>query len=243
MYFDEYGDPSQPTIVMLHGAAATDTFANQYVLAQKYHLVIPHLSGSGREVSAPYDPAHELDMLTALIRSLGKEKVTLIGHSLGGELAVALVSKHPELFDRAVFLSAWVCSSAKSIRFYSRMAKYTSATLACSWLVRLQGKYWGYTDAQAAFMADYAKHISPSTYIAWFQKRIHLDDLPGYTTVTIPMLAVCGSQEVKEMKHSILELGRRNTHCKTVFLAHANHDFPMRKVAETNRLLLAFLEA
>ena len=243
MDFDEYGDPKQHTIVMLHGAAATDTFANQYCLSQTYHLVIPHLSGAGRAVDKPYEPQHELDELTAFIGALGQQKVTLVGHSLGAELAVALVSKHPELFDRAVFMSAWVCASPKSVQKFVRMAKYTSFTLRWSWMVYLQGKYWGYTDAQAKRMAEYAAKIPRSTYLAWFQNRIYLNDLPTYATVTIPMLAVCGDREIMEMKDSIAQLGRRNPNCKTVMLKGANHDFPMRKAKETTLLLQQFLKA
>ncbi|HNW86830.1 MAG TPA: alpha/beta hydrolase [Candidatus Limiplasma sp.] len=243
MEFDQYGDPRLHTVVMLHGAAATDTFANQYVLSEKYHLVIPHLSGAGRAVASPYDPKREVEALTELIRSLGKEKVSLIGHSLGGELAVALVTEHPELFDRAAFLSAWVCSTPKSIRLYARLARGTYFMLRWSWLIRLQGKYWGYTDAQAAEMARYSALIPRETYVAWFQKRVVLDELPGYAGVTIPMIAVCGERETREMKQSIAELGRRNPHCQTIRLRGASHDFPMRKVKEVNELLQHFLEA
>ena len=242
MYYDEYGDRKSKTVVLLHGAAATDTFANQYCLSGRYHLVVPHLYGSGREVETPYAPQKTLEALEALISSLGKEKVALVGHSLGGELAVALAARHPELFDRAAFLSAWICASDKSIKRYTAAARYTCVTLKWSWLVRLQGKYWGYTDAQAAFMADYARKIPPESYADWFRLRIRLDDYPQYGSVKLPMLAVCGDREVTEMKNSIAELGRRNPNCRTVLLRGANHDFPMRKTAETNALLKQFLE-
>ena len=142
-----------------------------------------------------------------------------------------------------MFLSAWVCASEKSTKKYVRLAKFSSMTLKWSRMIYLQGKYWGYSDAQAAFMADYAKRIPRATYVSWFQNRIHLDDLPEYAAVTIPMMAVCGDHEIKEMKYSIAELGRRTPNCKTTMIKGANHDFPMRKAAETTRLIQSFLEA
>lgn len=108
MYFDEYGNSEKETIVFLHGAALTDTFSNQYIFKQDYHLVVPHLYGSGREVEERYEPQKTIAALVDLIRSLNKKPVILVGHSLGGELAVALVSQYQELFERAVFLSPWV---------------------------------------------------------------------------------------------------------------------------------------
>lgn len=242
MYFDEYGNRENHTIVFLHGAAATDTFSNQYGFQDKYHLVVPHLYGSGKEVSERYEPERTIEAVAEIIKGLGKEKVTLIGHSLGAELAVAMVTKHESLFDKAVFLSAWVCATEKSINLYRNLAKFTCYTLKFSWLIKMQGKYWHYTKEQAEFMAEYAKKITPEQYVAWFTDRIYLDELTDYPQVKIPMLAVCGTKEVKEMKNSITELGKRNPNCKTMFLENVNHDFPLRNADKINPILREFIE-
>lgn len=241
MYYDEYGKRENHTIVFLHGAAATDTFSNQYCLQDKYHLVVPHLYGCGKEVDEFYEPEKTIKALAKLIKGLGKNKVTLVGHSLGGELAVAMVSQYEDLFDKAVFLSAWVCASQKTIDKYVKIARYSSFTLKFSWLIRLQARYWHYTKQQEEFMVDYARKITPEQYIAWFKNRIFLDEQINYSNINIPMLAVCGKKEIKEMKHSIEELGRRNQNCKTIFLDNANHDFPLRRADLINPILLEFI--
>ncbi|MEQ8156507.1 MAG: alpha/beta hydrolase [Clostridiaceae bacterium] len=242
MYYSEYGNRENHTIVFLHGAAATDTFCNQYCFQNKYHLVVPHLYGSGEEVNETYEPQKTIRAIAEIIQSLGKDKVTLIGHSLGGELAVALVTQYECLFDKAVFLSAWVCATEKSIKFYKKMAKYSCHMLKFRWLIRLQAKYWHYTKEQADFMAEYANKIAPEQYAAWFRYRIFLDELIDYSKVKIPMLAICGKKETKEMRNSISELGRRNPNCKTIFLEKANHDFPLRQAYRLNPILLDFIE-
>lgn len=81
MYFDEYGNSEKATIVFLHGAALTDTFSNQYIFQQDYHLVVPHLYGSGREVKERYEPQKTIAALVDLIRSLNKHPVMLVGHT------------------------------------------------------------------------------------------------------------------------------------------------------------------
>ena len=240
--YDTYGDPSNPTLLLLHGAAATDTFCHQYAFQDRWHLVVPHLPGSGRAMDRVYDPEETLSALADLVRSLAREKVAVMGHSLGGELAVGLVSRHPELFSRAVFLSAWVCASDRSIRTYTRIARWSNASLRLKFLLRWQAKYWGYTPEQAAFMVDYASRITPEQYVAWFSRRIRLDALPGYASVSLPMLAVCGAKEVAEMKHSLLGLGRRNSNCRTLVLDGMNHDFPLRAPERINPILRSFLE-
>ena len=243
MYYDEYGKRENHTIVFLHGAAATDTFSNQYCFQDKYHLVVPHLSGSGKEVEKTYEPEQTIKDLAELIKGLGKDKVTLIGHSLGGELAVEMVSNYEYLFDKAVFLSAWVCATQKTIDTFAKLSKYTAFTLKYGWLIRFQARYWNYTKKQEDFMVAYSKKITKEQYTAWFKNRILLDENTNYVNVKIPMLAVCGKKEVKEMIHSIEELGRRNPQCKTMFLDKANHDFPLRQAGKINPILLEFLES
>lgn len=39
--YNEYGDSKNPTILLLHGAGAYDTFSGQYGFAEKYHLIVP----------------------------------------------------------------------------------------------------------------------------------------------------------------------------------------------------------
>lgn len=129
MYYDEYGKKENHTIVFLHGAAATDTFCNQYCFQDKYHLVVPHIYGCGKEIDEIYEPEKTIQALAELIKKLGKDKVTLVGHSLGGELAVAMVSQYEYLFDKAVFLSPWVCATQKSIDKYVKIAGYSTFML------------------------------------------------------------------------------------------------------------------
>jgi pimeloyl-ACP methyl ester carboxylesterase len=241
MYYDEYGKRENHTIVLLHGAAATDTFCNQYCFADKYHLVVPHLYGSGKEVDETYEPEKTIKALAELIKGLGKDKVTLIGHSLGGELAVAMVSQHEYLFDKAVFLSAWVCATQRSIEKFVKIAKYSSLTMKCRWLIRLQARYWHYTKQQEDFLVEYSRKITPEQYKAWFKDRIFLDEQTNYSNINIPMLAVCGKKELKEIIISTEELGRRNRNCKTIFLDNARHDFPLRQAHRINPILLDFI--
>ena len=47
LHYDEYGRPGSPALLLLHGAAALDTFSQQYDLAEKYRLIGPPLPGAG----------------------------------------------------------------------------------------------------------------------------------------------------------------------------------------------------
>ncbi|MGN0536998.1 MAG: alpha/beta fold hydrolase [Acutalibacteraceae bacterium] len=236
IYFDEYGNRENPTILMLHGAAALDTFCQQYCLSEKYHLVVPHLPGAGKAANEVYEPKKTKQELYELIEKLHKNKIGVIGHSLGGQIAVMLVSERPELFSFAVFLSAWVNPKASDIKMYCKLAKVSATILHWKWLVHTQGKYWNYTTEQANYMVEYSKQITPQVYRSFFTDTLNLSELSTYPSVCVPMYAICGSKEVKDMKVS-LNLLAENPHCKTMILQNAGHDFPMRNAKELNQIL------
>lgn len=168
IYYDEYGSKDNPAILMLHGAGALDTFCQQYRFSDRYHLIVPHLPGAGKVAEEVYDPEKTKQALYELIASLKKDRIGLIGHSLGGQLAVMLVSERPELFDFAVFLSAWVCPKPDTIKMYCSLSGAAAKILHLSWLVRFQGKYWNYTEEQAKYMAAYSKRIDrPQLSFTW----------------------------------------------------------------------------
>lgn len=240
LYFDEYGNRDNPTILLLHGAGALDTFCQQYKFLSQYHLVVPHLAGAGKAADKIYEPEKITQELYGLIANLHKKKVGIIGHSLGGQLAVMLVSKRPKLFSFAIFLSAWVNPKPKTIRKYCMVAGVAIKMLHCKRLVMFQGKYWNYNAEQASYMAEYAKLITPQVYRSFFYNTLELSKLPEYQSVDIPMLGICGDKEIKDVRISLTLLAE-NPFCKTMMLQRANHDFPMRNANKLNPLIGKFI--
>lgn len=240
LYYYECGKRENPTILLLHGAGALDTFCRQYCFSDEYHLVVPHLAGSGESADMIYEPETTIEELFTLIENLHKKQIGVIGHSLGGQIAIMLVSRRPELFNFAVFLSAWVNPKPKTIRTYCSLAGLSAKMLHWRWLVLLQGKYWHYSKEQANNMAEYSKRVTSQVYRSFFENTLDISNLPEYQKVTVPMLAICGSKEVRDMKTSLTLLAQ-NRNCQTITLQGANHDFPMRNAEQLNPILKKFI--
>ena len=238
--YNEYGDKMNPSILLLHGAGALDTFAGQYCFSNKYHLIVPHLPGAGKAAAQPYNPEMVKRDLFELIDSFHKSKIGVIGHSLGAQLAIMLVCQRPNLFSFAVFLSAWVIPNPITVKLYCSLAAVSAKLLHIGWLVRLQGQYWNLTKSQAEYMAKYSKDITPQVYQSFFKNTLDLKSLPMYDAINVPMLAICGSGEVHYIKSSLMLLGG-NIHCQTILFQKASHDFPMRKSKQLNIILNDFI--
>lgn len=240
--YDTYGPPDAPAVLLLHGAAATDTFCQQYGLATQYRLIVPHLYGAGKSAVKVYEPEAMQQEVFALLDALGIGSCVVIGHSLGAQLAIQLICAEPGRFTRAAFLSAWVNPDPAEVRQYCRLAGLSVKMLRWGWLVRFQARYWRYSAQQAAFMEQYARELTLEGYRAFFTHTLVLDDHPEYSALELPMLAVCGSKEVKSMKRSLALLGQRNPHCRTIVLSGAAHDYPMRRPEQLNPLLEHFMK-
>lgn len=97
----EWGRPSDPTAVLLHGNGAHAHWFDALVpaLVPGWRLIAPDLRGHGesdRAESPRYrveDFGHDL---TAILDALAPEPVSLVGHSMGGRVAVWYAAERPE---------------------------------------------------------------------------------------------------------------------------------------------------
>jgi pimeloyl-ACP methyl ester carboxylesterase len=107
MHFSRYGDPSAPTVLLVHGGMLTGSMWEQQVetFASTHHVMVPDLPGHGASSDEPI-PTYDrvADELAAQL--LGKHDVTAVGYSIGGQIVLSLVAGHPGLIQNAVVVSA-----------------------------------------------------------------------------------------------------------------------------------------
>jgi pimeloyl-ACP methyl ester carboxylesterase len=93
---------SGPPIVLIHGLGGQlRNFGRPMVddLARDYRLVLVDRPGSGYSTRAPGASARlrvQAETIAELIRMLKLEKPLIVGHSLGGALALAIALNHPD---------------------------------------------------------------------------------------------------------------------------------------------------
>lgn len=101
-----------PPLLLLHGftgsAQSWDTFVPTW--SQSFEVITIDLIGHG-QTDAPHDPAryamtHAVDDLVALLHSLNLSKITLLGYSMGGRLALSFAVQHPSLVEALILESS-----------------------------------------------------------------------------------------------------------------------------------------
>ncbi len=107
------GNPSQPHIVFLHGflGSGSDWLPVTRELQNNYCCLMVDLPGHGSanllETQHPDDFfIQTVDALADLLRQSAAPPCSLVGYSMGGRIALALLLRHAELFSKAVIISA-----------------------------------------------------------------------------------------------------------------------------------------
>src|SRR6478736_976610 len=101
---------SGPVLLLIHGVAGTVENWRAVIgpLSRHYTVVAADLPGHGR--SAPGAGDYSLGSLAAGLRdllvALGHERMTLVGHSLGGGIAMQFSYQFPEATERLVLVSS-----------------------------------------------------------------------------------------------------------------------------------------
>jgi pimeloyl-ACP methyl ester carboxylesterase len=101
---------SGPVLLLIHGIAGTLENWQAVIepLARGHTVLAPDLPGHGR--SAPGAGDYSLGALAAGLRdllvALGHQRATLVGHSLGGGVAMQFAYQFPEMTERLVLVSS-----------------------------------------------------------------------------------------------------------------------------------------
>jgi pimeloyl-ACP methyl ester carboxylesterase len=99
-----------PTILLIHGigdnSTTWDTVQNK--LAQRFTVIAPDLLGHGKsdKPRADYSVAAYANGMRDLLSVLDIEHVTVIGHSLGGGVAMQFAYQFPQLVERLILVGA-----------------------------------------------------------------------------------------------------------------------------------------
>ena len=103
-------DHERPVLLLVHGMAGSSATwrAAMPALAQHYTVVAPDLLGHGTSDKPrnDYSLAAHANRLRDLMVALGIERATVVGHSLGGGIAMQLAYQYPERCERLVLVSS-----------------------------------------------------------------------------------------------------------------------------------------
>jgi len=235
------GDP----LVVVHGGGgdAATWLNNIRVLAESYTVYAPDLPGFGE--SEPLDGDYYIPELTTFIGdfsdSLGLESFHLVGHSIGGGIALNYALASPHRIKKLVLISS-LCMGSE-IAFWIRLvflpARYISSVL----MAGFHCMKWIFKNLLAPF-----KLVMPITRAGMgFGKRITtlteqtLVLADRFSEIMMPTLLVWGAKDPIVPVQQAYAAAQIIPDCQVLIFENQGHDVHRRELTQFSRVLKGFL--
>ena len=260
LHYTEWGATAAPPMIFLHGltghARTWDDEAR--LLAERFHVMVPDQRGHGDSDPAPdgdYSDAALLGDFEAIVDGLSLPRVSLVGLSLGGRVAINYAGRHPERVERLVVVDIGPeIALAGRARVGGLMAQAPERFETLDAVVAHQrANNPRYTEALLRHRAQHAVRPLPGGGFTWKYDRALRDGLrqgrtrvpadlwPQWRAIACPTLLVRGSESdilTEEIAKNMLEA---LPHARLAVVPDAGHTVPGDQPAAFQRLLRDFL--
>ena len=232
-YYEVHGE-GEPLLLMHGGFCTVETFAQQTPeFAKRYRVYLPERRGHGRTAD-PGEISYELmaEDTIGFMEALGLESAHIVGYSDGGNTALIMAIRRPELVRKLVVIGANF--------HYGGMAPVALAAMETAT-----------PDAFYPWLVNAYKQNSPDGpehFPVVFEKILRMwreepsltpDDLAG---IQAPALVLVGDRDWVAPEHT-LAMFQAMPNAQLCVVPGATHGVPFEKAALVNQIVLDFLGA
>jgi pimeloyl-ACP methyl ester carboxylesterase len=251
-----------PPVLLLHGLGASIESWQRVVgpLSEQVRVLVPDLVGFG--YSAKPDIDYTLDAFVgfvgAFMESVGIAQASLVGHSLGGAIALRIAIEHPEWIDRLVVVDSaglgdspglflkllrlplvgeWLLSPGRAKTRQALKLYFHDESLVTEELVDLNYKLISQPGAKRAYLSTVRNAITASGSDSSLQTlvtaRLH--------KITAPTLVIWGKEDrIASADHA--QVAAKNIRNAEIYLIpEAGHNPMAERPERFNQALLDFL--
>lgn len=257
LHYLVWGPDDGPTVVLVHGASAHAHWWDYVApaLAARYRIIAPDLRGHGDSDHAR-PPAYAIDDyvadLEALTTVLAPSRFALVGHSLGGVVALRYTERNPTrvaalaavdsrprtgsgrsgLVTRLSFLPHPVFATPEEA--VQRFRLLPRGTTAHPDVLRHMALAGIRAAGEGTFTLKFDR--------AAFARRTLLDLMPALAAVACPMLLVRGSESTFLDADTLTEMGAACPHAELATIDDAHHHVVLDRPDAFAMRLILFLE-
>jgi 3-oxoadipate enol-lactonase len=248
LYYESAGKGS--AVVFLHGGLLSSAeWDEQFsTFAEHYRVIRYDARGYGKSAvrRLPFSPVEDLYQL---LRFLNVSRVSLIGGSMGGAVAIDFALEHPEMVDSLVLVGPALGGWPYSPAFVQRMYQIILATvaegaekgaemlLAVPYIIPAPENFSARQKFHTLFTANFHGFLAP-----WYLARpLAPPALQRLSLLHTRTLLVIGQMEDPENLAVLDTLAMKVVDAKKVTISQVGHLPQMENPAEFNRLVLDFL--
>jgi pimeloyl-ACP methyl ester carboxylesterase len=252
----ERGPRNAEPIVLIHCFTCAINYWNGMIprLARTHRVVAVDLLGHGgsEKPTSGYSVPNQADLVAQALAKLGVTDAEVVGHSLGGAVAVALAQQSPRLVNRVVIVDTPPTHESGDLGI---VAKLGFAPVIGEFFWRIKPDFAVKKGLEVAFAPGYdvpdefVEDVTRMTFSAYddsptgfddYTKEAPLDERMAETGK--PLLVIMGAEEqiIDEPAQRLAEYRDTYPGTRTKLIAGAGHSPNVEKPALTANLVLAF---
>ena len=184
LFYKDEGDRGDPVVVLLHGFAASQRWWDRVtpdLVRRGLRVIRFDFLGPGRSEKPRdgYAPDEQARRIAEALGKLGVRRATVVGHSMGGTVASALVEESPRLVRRVAVIGSSPRPGYAELPFAGRLATWPvvgelARRFAPDQVIRagIDSAFADDVDVPDAFVDD----LDGMTYSAYRKSRTEADD-------------------------------------------------------------------
>ena len=201
----EFGQQNHDVIMLLHGGGLSwwnyRTVAQK--LAEQYHVVVPVLDGHA-DSDAPFSTVEDnaARLISCIDAHFGGRVLAIGGLSLGGQIAVEMLSQRKEICQYALIESALVKPMKLTSALIGPTFGMSYGLIKQKWFAKLQADYLGIPkELFDDYFRDTCK-ISKEDMIAFLKANSLYTIKPNLSKTEAKVKIIAGAKEQKNIRDS-----------------------------------------
>ena len=241
----EFGQRNTDVVMLLHGGGLSwwNYRETAILLAERYHVVLPVLDGHAGS-DAPFTSVEDnaARLISYIDAHFGGQVLALGGLSLGGQIAVEMLSQRKDICRYALIESALVKPSKLTAAMIGPTFGMSYGLIKQKWFAKLQADYLG---IPKPLFDDYFRDtcaLSKADMIAFLKANSLYTIQPGLSETTAKTKIVAGAKEPKSIRDSSKLLREAIPGSRTEILPGLRHgDLSINHPARYVRMLTEWI--
>ncbi len=235
------------TLVLLHGHGVDDSIWDEVYtdLNEDYTVIKPNFSS----ISTCSTMEEYADELYRFLDSAAIQKITLIGHSMGGYIALAFVEKHPDMVEGiGLFHSTTYADTAEKKEQRQKVANLLQKEGSEAFIRLTAPNLFGghFRKTKQAKYKGYIEKFSTLPSKALAAGSLAMGKRPDRTHIlkktTLPVLFIFGMKDQLMPFEKLIELTRLPQRSYHFIIAEAGHMGMVEKPDASAQILRYFME-
>ncbi len=252
----EQGPKTAPPIVLIHCFTCAINYWDGMIplLAHRHRVIAVDLLGHGgsEKPRSGYSVPDQANVVAEALGKLGVRDAEVVGHSLGGPVAIALAEQSPQLVNRLVAIDSIPDTSYGDVGFVGELP-FKPVIGQALW--RIKPDFSIRDGLKVAFAPGFpvpdafVEDVKRMTYSAYTGSHDAFDDYTGEkslperaASIGKPLLAIMGAEEqiANDPAEALAAYREADPAAQTKLIAGAGHSPNVEKPAQTAALVLAF---